>query len=115
MDLYCKAMSIKFDDKNNNLMEPSITNIKLRFISNTGELYDSTPEESLIYTKTNQDKSLAQYNTSIKNVLKDRTNPRKKKYCSSCKKDTMIVYIYIKNNMINTCPKCKNSWFEGDK
>lgn len=108
-------MSIKFDDKNGNLMEPSITNIKLKFISNTGESYDSTPEESLIYTKDSQDNSLVQYKTSFKNILKDRTNPRKRKYCSSCKKDEIIVMIYIRNNLINTCSKCKNSWFEGDK
>jgi len=108
-------MSIKFDEKNGNLMESSISNVELKFVSNTGELYKSTDEESLLYSKDNYSSSLIQFKASFKNILKDRTNPRKKKYCFTCKKDRIIVMIYIKNNLINTCEKCKKSWFEGDK
>ena len=107
-------MSIKFDEKNGNLMEPFISN-KLNFISNTGEIYNATEKESLIFLKDDNEDSLIHYKSFYKNILKDRVNPRKKKYCSSCKKEEIIVMIYIKTNLINTCPKCKNSWFESDK
>ena len=106
-------MSIKFDKKNGNLMEPSISNKKLKFISKTGETYDALPEETLIYSKEATDSSLSQYNNFLKNVLKDPTNPKKFKYCAKCKKTTIVVPIYVRNDLINTCSICDDRWIEG--
>ena len=104
---------IKFDEVNGSIMEPIISNQTLKFISNTGVIYNSLPEETLIISTESRETSLVQYNNFLKNILKDPTNPRKKEYCSSCKKERIIVYIYIRDNKMNTCSKCEKRWIEG--
>ena len=81
---------MKFDEKNGNLMEPFISN-KLNFISNTGEIYDATEKESLIFLKDDNENSLINYKSFYKNILKDITNPRKKNIVVHVKEKKLLL------------------------
>lgn len=106
-------MSIKFDEKTGNLLEPSIVGRKLTFVSITGEIYKATDEDTLIYQEDNIITSLTQHDNIFKNALEDPTNPRKNKYCQKCKKDELVIMIRVKDNLINFCSVCESNWIEG--
>lgn len=106
-------MSIKFDEKTGNLLEPSTVGRRLTFVSITGEVYPATDEDTLIYQEDSITTSLTQHDNLFKNALEDPTNPRKIKYCQKCKKDELVVMIRIKNDLINFCSVCGSRWIEG--
>ena len=83
-------MSIKFDEKTGNILEPVIIGRKLKFVSITGETYEATDEDALIYQEDSTVASLSQYDNLFKNALEDPTNPKKIKYCSKCNCRTAI-------------------------
>lgn len=105
---------VRFDEKTGNLMEMSSKGDKLIFVSASKEEYDARPEDTLLYYEDLlSTDSLVQHNTFLKNALKDPTNPRKRKKCPKCKKNELVVYIRLKNDLINVCSKCENQWIEG--
>ena len=106
-------MSIKFDPKTGNLLEPITTGKNLKFASITGEIYNANPKDTLIYNEDINDTSLIQYNNLFKNILEDPTNPKKMKYCPECNKKQIVVMIRVKNDLINKCFICKKQWMEG--
>ena len=106
-------MSIKFDPKTGNLLEPITSGRKLKFISITGEIYDAQPDDTLLYNEDINDSSFIQYNHFFKNITKDPTNPKEIKYCPECKKDSLIVMIRVRNDLFNKCWYCSKQWMEG--
>ena len=105
-------MTLRFDDKTGNLTEAIIKDNKLLFISSSKEIYETTPEETLIYYEDNNVNSFSKYKIQIKNALQDYTNPRIKKKCIKCKKETIVIPIQIGNNLLNICSICKENWIE---
>ena len=106
-------MSVKFDPKTGNLLVSSFQGNVLKFISITGESYDATEEDTLIYSEDINDTSLTQYENFFKNMIYDHTNPKEIKECPECKKNELVVTIRIRDDLINKCLSCKKQWIEG--
>lgn len=106
-------MSVKFDPKTGNLLEPLFQGNTLKFISITGEMYNATEEDTLIYSEDINDTSLTQYENFFKNIMNDPTNPKEIKDCPGCKKKELVVIIRIRDDLINKCLSCKKQWIEG--
>ena len=105
-------MTLRFDDKTGNLTEAIIKDNKLLFISSSKEIYETTPKETLIYYEDNNVNSFSKYKIQIKNALKDYTNPRIRKKCIKCKKETIVIPIQIGNDLLNICSICEENWIE---
>ena len=101
-----------FDEPTGNLTEAIIKDNKLLFISSSKEIYETTPEETLIYYEDNNVNSFSKYKIQIKNALKDYTNPRTRKKCIKCKKETIVIPIQIGNDLLNICSICEENWIE---
>ena len=104
-------MSIKFDKKTGNLLEPSTVGRRLTFISITGEVYPATDEDTLIYQEDSITTSLTQHDNLFKNALEDPTNPRKIKYCQKVFSDIFIRSLaknFLKDRVKILSASCKN-------
>ena len=103
----------RFDKKTGNLNKYIIKGSEISFINISNEISNSNPDDSLIYHEDNENIPLSEYTIQIKNALKDPTNPKIRKFCIKCKKNTIVTTLKLGDEILNICGVCKNEWKEG--